>query len=337
VGLKVSCLNGQNGLGDSCSFADLQVHRWDGDTCPSTSGCDAFCTGMDYTGSYMSSGTCSCKYGSASFVTPTCTAASSPSTSPSSPSTSPSSPSTSTSPSDGTIDRVSVNVGDVLQMGFGPTQLTATSSTKSISTKFEMLAITGLGMQTDMSFAFQTPNCEFGSVDLKVDFNAICSLSGLFIPVCQAMSALLNSADVAITVQSENGNTLTVDLLNILPATISSALDTVSADFNIVLTLDTMYSNGATVTLDVHPKFKPSLVIFMTLYDFDETFNILDTISDQLGENSPDGIVSCRSSRLQGKKCILIGDDATQCIRSASISTRIGSSLLLVITIFHLI
>jgi hypothetical protein len=231
-----------------------------------------------------------------------------------------------------------VSVGDVLKMGFGPTQLTATSSTKSISTKFEMLAIAGLGMQTEMSFAFQTPNCEFGSVDLKVDFNAICSLSGVFNSVCQAMSAVLNSADVAITVQSENGNTLTVDLLNILPAPIPSALDTVSADFNIVLTLDTMYSNGATVTLDVHPKFKPSRVILITTsYDFDETFNILDTISDQLGENSPDGIVGCRSSRLQGKKCILIGDDATQCIRSASISTRIGSSLLLVITIFHLI
>ena len=166
-----------------------------------------------------------------------------------------------------------------------------------------------------MELQFDTPNCEFGDVTLDIDFGTTCNLPG-----CNSLlGALVDRFDVNQRVKAENGNRLAIDLLDILPDAAASALEsTFSADINIVTLLDEMYEDGATITLELNPTFKPSTIFpLTTAYDFDESFNVIDLAADTIGvANLPSNIVQCRSSAMSGKMCLLLGSDAAKCVPS---------------------
>ena len=189
--------------------------------------------------------------------------------------------------------------------------------TKRISTEFLMMVSTPVasaGMDIKMNLQFDTPNCEFGDVTMGIDFG-VQSTSTV---INNVLGALVNTFDVNEKVKAENGNRLEIDLLDILPDAASSVLERAfSADVNIVTLLDEMYEDGATITLELNPTFKPSTSIYVRTFDFGKSLNVVDLAADTIGAaNLPSNIVQCRSSAMSGKMCLLLGSDAAKCVPS---------------------
>lgn len=148
------------------------------------------------------------------------------------------------------------------------------------------------------------------------------------------MGALVDRFDVKQRVKAENGNRLVIDLLDILPERASSVLEsTFSAEVNLVTLLDEMYEDGATITIELNPTFKPSTTVLAnvflgTSYDFDESLNVVDLAADAIGaSNLPSNIVPCRSSAMSGKMCLLLGSDAAKCVPLGSPAATSTSAL----------
>ena len=191
------------------------------------------------------------------------------------------------------------------------------------------------GMDVKLEMQFDTPNCEFGDVTLDIDFGTTCSIFGCNL----VLGALVDRFDVNKVVKAENGNRLEIDLLDILPAAASSVLESAfAADVNIVTLLDEMYEDGATITLELNPSFKPSTSLYLTTFDFDESFNVVDLAANTIGTaNLPSNIVDCRSSAMSGKKCLLLGSDAAKCVPSKKSGLAPGAIAGIVIGILILV